>query len=77
MWGPGVETQKNQKKSCTTISKRQKQKISSSQDVGAFYSITGTRFLYYLSLSTIWWARRNSNLLVQIEPKNGLESEKV
>ena len=76
MLGPGVETQKNQKKSCTTISKRQKQKISSSQDVGAFYSITGTRFLYYISLSTIWWVRGNGNLLVQIEPKNERERER-
>jgi len=64
--GGGGRDPKNQKESCTPILKRQKQKLSSAQDVGACYSITGTRFPYYISLSTIWWARGNCDLLVQI-----------
>jgi len=51
--GGGGRDPKKQKESCTTISKRQKQKISSVQDVGVCYIITGTRFPYYISLSTI------------------------
>ena len=47
----GVETQK--KKSWTTIFKRQKQRISSAQNVVTCYSVTGTRFPHYTSLSTI------------------------
>jgi len=51
--------------------------LSWASNVGVFFSITGTRFPYYLSRSTTWWARRNSDLLVQIDPKYGFEPEKV
>jgi len=47
---------------CTTVKKRPKQKISWVLDVGVCYSITGTRFPYYISLSTISWARGNGNV---------------
>ena len=59
-WGrdPG-----KQKDLCTTVKKRQKQKISWALDVGVCYIIiTGTRFPYCISLSTIEWARSNGNL---------------
>jgi len=46
-------------------------------DAGVSYNITGTRFLYYISFSTIWWFRRNGTLLVQIKPNNGFETEKL
>jgi len=51
--------------------------LSWASNVGVFFSITGTRFPYYLSRSTTWWARRNSDLLVLIDPKYGFEPEKV
>jgi len=38
-------------------------------DVGIFSSITGTRFLYYISFSTISLVGGNNNLMVQITPK--------
>ena len=65
------------KKNCTTVRKCQKQEISWASDVSVCFSITGTRFQYYISLSTICLARRNGNLLVQIDPKNGFEIDKV
>jgi len=74
--GGGGRDPREQKDFCTTVTKRQKQKISWASDVGVCYSITGTRFLYYISLSTIWWVRGNGNLLVQIEPKNERERER-
>jgi len=60
-WGAGVETQEN-KKIFMSLSKKDKKKISWALDVGVFYIITGTRFPYYMSLSTSQWARGNGNL---------------
>ena len=76
MGGAGVETQEK-KKIVVPLSKNDKKKISWASEVGVCFRITGTRFPYYISLSTIWWARRNGNLLVQIDPKNGFQTDKV
>jgi len=46
-------------------------------DVSVCYRITGTRFPYYMSWSTIWWAQCNVLLLVQTKPKNGFETQNV
>jgi len=60
----GAQTQKNKKNLVPQFKK----------DV--FYIITGTRFPYYISSSTIWWYRGFFTLLVQIEPKNRFQTEK-
>ena len=73
-WGAGVVTRRNTKNRVPLCKKDPKKNVISP---GACYSITGTRFPCYISLSTIWWARGNGNLLVQIEPKIGFESETV
>jgi len=52
MLGAGVETQKN-KNNLVPLFKKAKNKISSAQEVGTCYSITGTRFPYCTSFSTI------------------------
>ena len=58
-WGRDPRKQKDL---CTTVKKRPKQKISWALEVGVCYKITGTRFPYYISSSTIQWAHGNSNL---------------
>ena len=75
MW-VGVQTQKN-KKNFVPQFKKDKKIFSWDQDVGVCHCITGTRFPYYISSSTIWWERGNGTLLVQIEPKNKFQTEKV
>jgi len=49
-WGRDPRKQKD---FCTTVKKRQKQKISWALDVGVCYIMSGTRFPYYISFSTI------------------------
>jgi len=45
--------------------------------MGVSYSITGTRFPCYTSLSTIWWASGNGTLIGgKIKLKKGLETQK-
>ena len=75
--GAGVETPKKQKYFCTTVGKRQKPKnlMSSGRSFLSFHY--WCRVPYYIFLSTIWWGRGYGNSLVQIEPKNGFETEKV
>ena len=53
--------------------KNQNTKISVS-DVVVCYSITGTRFPYYISLSNNWCVRGNGTLLSEIRPKNGFRN---
>ena len=84
MWGAGVETQEYRwlnefvtKRCLYHCQKNDKKKISCASDVGVCFRITGARFPYYISFSTIGWARRNGNLLVQIDPKNGSQTDKV
>jgi len=64
-WGVGAET--------IFFLVTTKNKISWAPDMGVCYSITSASFPYYTSLSTIWWARGNSTLMVAIRPilKNG------
>ena len=47
--GSGVKTQKEM----LLLSKKDKTQFSWASDVGVFYSITGTRFPYYISVRTI------------------------
>jgi len=47
---------------CTTVKKRQEQKIPWALDVGVCYSFTGTRFPCYISLSTMNWESGTGNL---------------
>jgi len=70
--GGGREPRK-QKDFCTTLKKRQTPKIPCPSDAGICYSITGTRFPYYIT----WWACGNGTLLVQIKPKKEFETQKV
>jgi len=60
-WGAGVETHEN-KKIFVPLSRKDKKQISWALDVAVCYIITFTRFPYYISLSTIQWARSNGNL---------------
>ena len=73
-WGAGVETLK---KNCTTLKKSQKQKFSLAVNVGICYRITGTRFKYYISLSTLLLSCGDGTSLAQIQRKNVFETEKV
>jgi len=61
-WRVGVETQEN-KKILVPLSKNDQNKKPHEVDVGICFSITGTRFLYYISLSTIiYWNKSNQKM---------------
>jgi len=72
--GAGGRDPSKQKDFCTTV-KKLRQIFFLASDVGVCYSITGTRFPYYISLGTILWAHNNRNVLVQIKTKHGFEIE--
>jgi len=63
--GSGVKTQKEM----LLLSKKDKTQFSWASDVGVFYSITDTRFPYYISVRTIWWVLHNVLVLVQTKPQ--------
>jgi len=76
----GGRDPRKQQEFCTTVKLTQTKTKKCALDLGVYFMITasGTRFPYYILLSTIRWARRNGNLLpvVQIEPKNAFETWK-
>jgi len=55
MWGAGVNTPK---RNCP-LSQNDNNKFLLGVGRGGCYSITGTRFSYYISSGTIWWASGN------------------
>jgi len=75
--GDGGRDPQKQQMLCTTLKKRQKQKISWAVDEGVYYSMTGTSFPYSILLCTICLVWGNGTLWVQITQKTGFDNEKV
>ena len=73
-WGTGVETQKNTKNLVPLFEKDKNKKSHQRRRLLQHYWY---KVPVLHIVKTIWGASRNGNLLVQIEPKNGFESEKV
>jgi len=73
-WGTGVETQKNTK---NLVPLFEKDKNKNSHQRRRLLQHYWYKVPVLHIVKTIWGASRNGNLLVQIEPKNGFESEKV